>query len=704
MFQILFGLGYDTDVFGTIVDAFRTMFATLDKVVYTLIGWVYNLLFSIADVSILEASVLKDFYRRVRLILGVIMIFKISISLMQYVINPDAFGDKKSGFGKVVSRIIIMTVMLTTLMPLSIPENKAPKDSYNAYLNQHGLLFGTLYSLQHRILANNTIFKLVLGREDGNLPNDEYNEENVNSFSVNSTIGERVATYMLKGFITINLRPKSDGSLTYIDDKLEDSDYMCPPSAEVRDESILKKLLMANIENFGWNIVIPFGGTIKSGFDIMSEYSTSSNKMGYYYNIWYKATTPEEILQLVNVSCKEDKLYGFSYFPIISTICGAILLVLICGYCIDVAIRTLKLTILQLLAPIAIISYIDPKSSEKGSFASWTRLLITTYVDLFLHLAIFAFISFICVEVTNGGLNLELDSVYKFFANIFIIIGLFFFARMAPKFITDALGIKGMGFGVGISGIFGAAGAVMGGGGLAGAAAGFLESADAAADAAAQGKQAPSAYNTQRDKIAKLITGDKNAKGGLIGGLTRTANDVANANLAERMFGINRNKVAAAKDLKYAMAAEAADAKNKYERYIHGSMSDIELQDLENGEMFDNFLADKGVSRADYDTLLNADQKRALLTEALESDWSSKETASAKQNAWYEEGAKMLESLGINETLQEKYSARGRNRARRLYDQNLAPQGVGRQYKINHSVRPKTTINRADDIDNLNNP
>ena len=48
-------------------------------------------------------------------------------------------------------------------MPISIPN---PKNEYEIQINNNGLLFGTIYSLQRRILSNNTIGRLVLGTTD----------------------------------------------------------------------------------------------------------------------------------------------------------------------------------------------------------------------------------------------------------------------------------------------------------------------------------------------------------------------------------------------------------------------------------------------------------------------------------------------------------------------------------------------------------
>ena len=100
MVQLLFGLSTDLSTPSSIWDAIRSLLSVFDLVVYKLIGIVYNVLFNISNASIIKSDIVKDFFSRVQLILGIVMIFKISVSLLQYVINPDAFNDKKTGMSQ----------------------------------------------------------------------------------------------------------------------------------------------------------------------------------------------------------------------------------------------------------------------------------------------------------------------------------------------------------------------------------------------------------------------------------------------------------------------------------------------------------------------------------------------------------------------------------------------------------------------------
>ena len=143
-----------------ISDAFRLLFSALDRVFYSLLGLVYELFFNVASADILSNETVMTFFGRVQLILGVFMLFQLAMTILKGIVNPDSFTDAKSGAGNLVTRIITSLVLLTLLVPINIPN---PGNEYEAQVNNNGVLFGTLYSLQHRLLANNTLGKLIFG-------------------------------------------------------------------------------------------------------------------------------------------------------------------------------------------------------------------------------------------------------------------------------------------------------------------------------------------------------------------------------------------------------------------------------------------------------------------------------------------------------------------------------------------------------------
>ncbi len=680
MTQILFGIGSDMSKANWLNNAFRSLFGIFDLVVYTIITFVYQILFAIADSGIISSEYMAKFYNRFQVILGVFMIFKLAISVLQYVVNPDLMSDKKQGLSNVITRIVTMLAMLMAIMPLNIPDSNAPAGSYNAYLNENGLLFGTMYSLQSRILKQGVIEKLILGdkqlitgNEDSTLGDTPGVSDDTNSSIDIEQSANKLAVGILKVFIRPNLKDVTIG-------KTEDN-YVC----------------CANGTGLG---CVDIDGSHKDWLEIYNDESID----------------PAMLIELLNVSCGKlstaDNRYALSYMPIIPTLCGALILWVLITFCIEIAKRAIRLAILRLIAPIPIISYVDPKSSEKGAFAAWTKELVTAFLQLFLALAIIFFTINIVTNIMNaidfvGGENWDgaaegiksvVDlpnpleggfSAVNSLAIVFIVVAIFLFAREAPRFIMNSLGIKGTGYGLGFAGALGGLGAMMEGAGLRGLVSGSANAMQDASDAYVQGKAAPPAFGSQADRVRQLLTGDKNAHGGVFGRWQREANDLTNQSMARHYLGLDRNVSGQAKTEMYALKSIASGAEEKYKRFATGNMSDEERTETEASTSFTQYMSKKGINYA----ALSPDEQRHAMAQYLEDDWGSKQTAANKQEAWYNDSAKLLESFGINETLQEKYSTRGEGayRASRMYSSRRpgydAPVRGHRGYALSHQYR-----------------
>ena len=138
--------------------------------------------------------------------------------------------------------------------------------------------------------------------------------------------------------------------------------------------------------------------------------------------------------------------YAVSYLFGISTAVGVVALLIILNMLIDISLRTVKLMFLQLIAPIPIISYIDPKSGKNGIFAKWLKEVGSTWASLFIRLFAFNFAVFMIMAFTSEDLIKNNDG---FFVNVFLILGALMFAKQLPKLIEDITGVKmGGGFSI----------------------------------------------------------------------------------------------------------------------------------------------------------------------------------------------------------------------------------------------------------------
>jgi len=292
----------------------------------------------------------------------------------------------------------------------------------------------------------------------------------------------------------------------------------------------------------------------------------------------------EEFVQNVNLSCANGlsgdlliwhygapKYYQYSYTFIVSTVVGVLLIVMLLGITIDVAKRVFKMIILEVIAPIPIMSLIDPKSSKDGAFSKWVKTLISTFIDIFLKLGLVYLVLMLIQLIVNNGLfenfpEFSESPIRATYLTVFLILGLIYFAKEAPKFIKDSLGIKdsGAGLGTGLGASVGALGGLVAGHSLSGMATGAI--AGASADPKV------GAYAAGRDKAGQIRRGDANWKGGFAANLERF-----NANRAANKLGLSEANVKAADDYAKGLEKQAAAAERNYQQLLHSGATGDEL-------------------------------------------------------------------------------------------------------------------------------
>lgn len=397
---------------GVLSDAVRLILSTLDRPAYMLLGLSYQLFFNVASADLFSNGTILAFYKRVQLIIGVFMMFQLAMTILKGIVEPDTFTDNKSGGMMVIKRIAISLILLTVLVPISIP---GAKNEWERQINNNGLLFGALYSLQHRILDNNTLGRLILGN---NSSAESFTSSDPNDKDSSLAKSSRVFTStILKGFYRINL----------VD---EDS----RKHVEGKEDAVLNENRVCR--------------------DIPDEVREAYARLD---------ADPGEIIGMVNITCgdtgsskgifskisdiftklKGDNYYVFAYTGFISMIVPFVFVFILLSFTIDVAVRAVKLAVLRLIAPIPIISYMDPKGGKDGAFNSWVKTLTSTYLDLFIRLSVVYFIIFLIQDMIVNGIVINTGSgLLGIFSMILIWIGLFIFAKQAPKFIKDILGLK----------------------------------------------------------------------------------------------------------------------------------------------------------------------------------------------------------------------------------------------------------------------
>ena len=252
----------------------------------------------------------------------------------------------------------------------------------------------------------------------------------------------------------------------------------------------------------------------------------------------------------------ESSIFAYDYNWLFGLAVGLLMLVIMLFFTVDIAIRAIKLGILRIVAPIPIISYVDPKSAKDGAFNNWLKSLISTFLELFIKVAVIYIIIFIINELTSAGGgffdNAGLDAGEQMYATVFIIIGMLLFAMQASAFIKNIFGIKDQGLGTGLGMLMGGAGALLAGGGIAGMAKGMMQGASDGA----QGKASFGNFNKGKELAAKTAKGQAHAQRKAERQAAKLGYDDA------RMSDLKQEASAAEEELAIAQAEMQADPSN----------------------------------------------------------------------------------------------------------------------------------------------
>lgn len=333
-----------------VLNMVRSILAWIDQVVYSVVAIFYRAVFNIANFDLPHLA--DEMMERVYVILGIFMLFKVTVSLITYLVDPDKISDKEVGVSKLATRIVVVLVML-----IGLPT-----------------FFDLMTEAQNKLLP--VVPRVITGTTA------EFKGSDVDSFSMNMSMT------MLKGFA-----PKKEEC-----------------AGGNADEAV----------------PLTFGNYLVEGF---AEHINDP---------------------CIDSGGNEQDMYKYQYLPVVSTAVGVLMIYVLISLSISVAIRAFKLIILRTVAPIPIMSYMDPKSSKtNGTFNTWWKTFLSTWLDLFINVGIIYFITVVINEVLNGsaleGFYSGVGIIDGFFLTVFIIIGLLMFARDMPKFVMDALGIKNSG-------------------------------------------------------------------------------------------------------------------------------------------------------------------------------------------------------------------------------------------------------------------
>lgn len=358
----------------------RFLFSWIDGVLARLITMIYKLLMNLSELVLYSDNIIRVIGKRIGLILGIFMLFKLAVSLINYMISPDKISDGKQGGGKLIINVGISLALLISI----------------------NFIFKEAYRIQGVIVNSRIIEKIFFGN-NGIVTSSNDNTE--------GQIKMDIGYYLYSGFILPNVDVFGH-SCDEIWDVTVDIRGLTPKQKEDNDDKICDDLLYENISD----------NSRKSIYN-----ARNTMDMSYVFFDWeLMLETPKE------------RVFAFDYTPIVSSVAGVIVLLVLISFSMDLATRAVKLLFLQIIAPIPIISNMDLGKGQE-IFKKWGKQCINTYLSVFIRLIAINFAVFMIVLLRGDYKNLFVNNVWL---NIFLIIGALMFAKQVPGLLEDFLGIK----------------------------------------------------------------------------------------------------------------------------------------------------------------------------------------------------------------------------------------------------------------------
>ena len=414
-----------------IIDAFRWIVGSIDYFIYSIIEFVTQGIFDLSSLRV-HIGIIDSFRNRIYAILGVIMLFKLTISFFQLMFDPDKVLDSKKGVRKIFTNVFIVIIIIM-LLPTA---------------------FNILYRAQKVFLP--VLPRILFAEEKTSNNVDETVKKNSNQMSL----------ILLRSFFS----PRRDPNNNYA-------------SVDGTKE-------IESIKEFSEKII----ENDNSGF----------LGFGSHYRYEYK-------------------------WPL-STIVGAITVFLLFSITLKVAIRVFKMIILEMIAPIPVLSLLDISDKKDQAFYSWLRTLISTFLDIFLSLGtIYIVLYFINALATDklfidygAAEGLKEDPMRLAYLKVILILGLLKFAKDIPGFVKSIIGVKDDnkelsatigGIVGGMTGTaLGAVGGLVGGRSLTGALTGAVAGARTGYTNGKKGTSTLEAYKSGGSLATQIRTGNKDAK------------------------------------------------------------------------------------------------------------------------------------------------------------------------------------------------
>lgn len=397
--MLLLGISFE-DIADAAINFFILIGIHINAMIYNIATFLFDIFISIISATIFNTEDFEKIANSIYLVIGVVALFIVSYALLRAIVDPDGASKSNYAVKKIVPNILI-AVILIAFVPF---------------------IFSNAYKLQGAVVRSNIIPNVIFGRNlNGvNSTDGDCNPKDGSNCSSSEYVeysGRMMANDVFLAFF-VPTQPIDGSGQTYSDNLNNYYDSLTITNCWLFfcDGNTLSFREAQNKVKNG-----------EEGFGIYAEFAdwmhgkdSAKNKLEYNW-----------LLQLIS---------------------GVVLVYVLVNFCIDMAVRVVKLGYFQIIAPIPILTIMIP--GQKKIFDNWMKQSIQTFLDVFLRI----FIIFMGILLINMLPDLgddlwsnSLSPTHPNIARAFIMIGILIFMKQAPKLIADIFGISSGSFKLGIA-------------------------------------------------------------------------------------------------------------------------------------------------------------------------------------------------------------------------------------------------------------
>ena len=430
-------------IFQLIRQALFIILLSIDGTIYTIVNSIYKIYIALATARLFNNGMFTEIANRFYAVVGVVMLFVLAYVVIQGIINPDNFA-KSGGEGAGILKRIAIAVIGLAIVPG---------------------VFRIAYTGQDILLSQNVIGKIFLGFNDpsnliehGNISVDgeplKFDADGDGKpDTVNKPINQNDAITTSAGTVTAI----SIWQAVFHPANMDSMDSLAEEASKIESDIPVGSFIKGLAELTKWACGIAVVATLVTFFipflataavceaALISD--GVSNLAGKNFNLQaaYGAASATGNFTVFTAFAGKVASGEITYRFIFSTIIGAATIYLFLSFAIDMAIRAVKLAYMQIVAPIPLMLQILPKF--KDNFQKWLKIVISLFVEVFIRLTFVYVVAYLISHlwsIMSGGwiMKANLGPVESLIARLILIIGMLGFAKTAPQFVSETLGIS----------------------------------------------------------------------------------------------------------------------------------------------------------------------------------------------------------------------------------------------------------------------